>query len=1084
MHNAPDAGPGYAELHAHSCFSLLDGASFPEELVDEAVRLGLPALALTDHDNLHAALDFANSANAAGLQPITGAELTLADGSHLTLLVESASGYRTLCRLITTAHYAGERPMAALPIEALAQQPEGLILLTGCRHSELCRRVDTQDITGARRLLRQFQTWFGPENVYVELQRNLVRGDRRRTARLAALAAEAGAGIVATGNVHYHRPERVALQDTLVAIRHRTSLDGAAHLRRINGEWYLVDAGAMHRRFRLYPEALANTLVIAERCRAFNLARNLEYRFPDYPVTEGDTPDERLARVTRQLLAERYGNDPKATARLEEELALIRRHELAGFFLTYADIMRLASEVADEVRGQSLARRAGNMPPGRGRGSSVSSIVCYLLGLSHVDPVQHDLFLGRFLHEDLTDVPDIDLDFPRDIRAALIERLYAAYPERVGLVCTYATYRMRSAIRDVGKALGLPPQVLDRLAKLGEHGNATAVREHLARTPDVPHPDSPLWSHLADLAQQISGMPRHVGQHSGGMVVASQPLTELVPMQPAAMEGRHLIQWDKDTCGDARFVKIDILGLGMLSAVEECLDLIAGQGKELVDLSRIDFRDPAVFAMIQRGDTVGTFQIESRAQIQTLLKTKPETLEDLVVQVAIVRPGPIVGGATRPWIRAREQYRLTGRPEITYDHPLLEDALEETYGVILYQEQILQVAMALANFTPGQADRLRRAMSRKRSLGAITALWEEFRDGALANDVPEEVAHTVFEKITGFAAYGFPKAHSVSFAVLAYQSCWLRHYYPAEFTCAVLNEQPMGFYPAHTLIGDAKRLGLRVLPVDVNASAARCAVAGHAIRIGLGYVKGIRVEEAQAIEQGRHADGPYRSLGDLLRRVEVRREIVERLIMVGAFDWTGLRRRELLWQFGLLQPALRLNGPGATSVQQLGLELPIEQDMVALPPLSVWDKLRADYDILGLSAHWHPLLLLRPQFAGNVLTAAQIAETLHGEQVTTAGLVVCRQRPGTAKGVTFVLLEDETGLTNIVVHQRLYERERLTLRTSPVLLIEGRLERQGDAVNIVAQRFTPIPIEPPAAQDADTATRKQPQLVVASHDYR
>jgi error-prone DNA polymerase len=645
---------------------------------------------------------------------------------------------------------------------------------------------------------------------------------------------------------------------------------------------------------------------------------------------------------------------------------------------------------------------------------------------------------------------------------------------------------MRSAIRDVGKALGLPPQVLDRLAKLGEHGSASAVGEHLGRTPDVPHPDSPLWEHLAELARQISGMPRHVSQHSGGMVVASQPLTDLVPMQPAAMEGRHLIQWDKDTCGDARFVKIDILGLGMLSAVEECLDLVARQGKPMVDLSRIDFTNPEVFAMIQQGDTVGTFQIESRAQIQTLLKTKPETLEDLVVQVAIVRPGPIVGGATRPWIRAREQYRATGKADIVYDHPLLEPTLKETYGVILYQEQIIQVAMALANFTAGQADRLRRAMSRKRSIGAMTDLWDDFHAGALANGVSEEVASTVFEKIKGFASYGFPKAHSVSFAVLAYQSCWLRRYHPAEFTCAVMNEQPMGFYPPHTLVGDAKRLGLRVLPVDINASEARCSVEGRAIRIGLGYVKGLQEDEARAIELDRREHGPYRSLADLLRRVAVRREVVERLIMVGAFDWTGLRRRELLWQFGLLQPPVRIRKQGETPVQQLGLEIPIEQDMVTLAPLSVWDKLRADYEILGLSAHWHPLLLLRSQFDATVLSASQIDAVPHGRQVRMAGLVVCRQRPSTAKGVTFLLLEDETGLTNVVVHQDLYERERVTLRTSPVVLVEGRLERQGDAVNIVAQRMTPIPVEPQPQSDpeAPQPTQKQPPLLVTSHDYR
>ncbi len=1080
MSSGPD---GYAELHAHSCYSLLDGASFPAELIEEAVELGLPALALTDHDNLHAALDFANLANTAGIQPITGAEITLDDDSHLTLLVESTAGYRNLSRLITAAHYVSERGVPRLPVEKLAEHTDGLILLTGCRQGRLSQLVDAGDREAARQLLRRYQEWFGPENVYVELQRNLVRGDARRVALLVKLADELGADYVATGNVHYHRPERAPLQDVMVAIRHRTTLDGASHLRRINHEWALADAKAMQKRFRRYPQAITNTLIIAERCQGFNLARNLEYRFPDYPVAQGDTPDDRLARLTRQRLSERYDDgDRKAMARLEEELGLIKRHGLAGFFLTYADIMQLAAKVADEVRGPSIARRLGNVPAGRGRGSSVSSIVCYLLGLSHVDPVQHDLFLGRFLHEDLTDVPDIDLDFPRDVRAALIERLYHEYPDRVGLVCTYATYQMRSAVRDVGKALGLSPQILDRLAKTADRRNAGEVEEHLGRTPDIPHRESPVWKHLIELSRQIAGMPRHVSQHSGGMVVASQPLPELVPMQPAAMEGRHLIQWDKDSCADAHFIKIDVLGLGMLSAVEECLELIAGQGKEPVDLSRIDLADEAVFEMIRKGETVGTFQIESRAQIQTLLRTKPENLQDLVVQVAIVRPGPIVGGATKPWMRAREQYRQTGQIDITYDHPALEEALRETYGVILYQEQVLQVAMALAKFTPGQADKLRRAMSRRRSSGAMDDLWEEFRDGALANGVSESTATTVFEKIKGFASYGFPKAHAVSFAVLAYQSCWLRYYYPAEFLCSVLNQQPMGFYPAHTLIGDAKRLGLQTRPVDINVSEARCTVEGRAIRVGFNYVKGMKQDEADSIVLERQVNGPYRSLSDLMHRTNVRREIVEKLISIGAFDWTGLRRRELIWQCGLLQPPVTVRKDDET-IQQLGLDIPTEQDMVDLDPMSVWDRMQADYETTGLSPRWHPMLLLRSQLDIQVLSAVQIEDAPHGVQVRTAGLVVCRQRPSTAKGVTFVLLEDETGLMNIVVKPELYERERLAMRTAMVLMVEGRLERQGDAINIVARRLIPIQVERRESDDRPMSANT-PRLVIASHDYR
>lgn len=1083
MSSAPE--PAYVELHAHSCFSLLDGASFPEELVQEAARLGMPAMALTDHDNLHAALDFANFASAAGIQPITGAEMTLTDGSHLTLLVQNRTGYRNLCQLITSAHYTGERTEPMLSLEHLADRTEGLILLTGCRQSALNQLVDTGRFEDARHLIRQYQEWFGREQVFVELQRNLVKGDLQRTARLAELAKETGAEIVATGNVHYHTIERARLQDVLVSIRHRTNLDSATNERRINSEWYLAGAETMQRRFRRYPEALANTLVIAERCSDFNLKDDLGYEFPEYTIPSGETADERLWRLTHEKLDERYAEgDQQAINKLEEELALIKRHRLSGFFLTYADIMRLAAEVAAEVRGDNRARQIGNLPAGRGRGSSVSSIVCYLLELSHVDPLKHNLFFGRFMNEELDDVPDIDLDFPRDVRAALMERLYHVYPERVGLVCTYATYRMRSAIRDVGKALNLPPQMLDRLAKLGEFGNAGGLGEVVERAGELPHADSPLWQHLVDIAAQISRMPRHVSQHSGGMVVSSEPIANLVPMQPAAMEGRHLIQWDKDTCSDARFVKIDLLGLGMLSAVEECLTLIA-EHQEPVDLSRIDFQDPGVFEMIQKGDTVGTFQIESRAQIQTLLKTRPETLDDLVVQVAIVRPGPIVGGATRPWIKAREQYRLTGKPEITYDHPLLEEILEETYGVILYQEQILQVSMKLAGFSPGEADQLRRAMSRGRSAAAMDAIWEHFLNGAMANGVSEETASLVFEKIRGFASYGFPKAHSVSFAILAYQSCWLRYYYPAEFTCSVLNEQPMGFYPPHTLIGDAKRLGLQVLPVDVNLSRARCSVEGRAIRIGLGYIKGMSSQDAEVIEQERRENGPYRSLPDLVRRVSVRRETIERLILVGGFDWTGMRRRELAWQLGLLLPADHVVKRKPDPARQLTLELPTKQDMVSLPPISVWKKMRLDYEILGLSVHWHPMLLLRPQLGERVLTTKQIQETPHNRHVQIAGLVVCRQRPGTAKGITFLLLEDEFDLVNVVVYEDLYNRERLTMRTSPVVLIEGRLERQGDVINVIAQKITAIPVEPaPDQEELLQELVHEPPLLVASHDYR
>ena len=515
-----------------------------------------------------------------------------------------------------------------------------------------------------------------------------------------------------------------------------------------------------------------------------------------------------MTRITYERLAQRYGDDAKARERLEEELALIRKHRLSGFFLVYYEVMELARQVAREIRGDG-ARGAYDLPPGRGRGSSVSSIVCYLVGLSHIDPLQYNFYIGRFLNEEMSSVPDIDLDFPRDIREKLIERVYQKYGhEHAALVCAFPTYHIRSAIRDVGKVLGLPLPDLDRLAKLSERARASDLAREMERLPEFrDRLDAPLWQELIALSEQIAGFPRHVSQHSGGMVISSQPLVELVPVQPAAMEGRFVCQWDKDSCDDARFIKIDFLALGMLSLVEECLELIAQQGKEVIDLSRIRHDDPEVYRMIGEGDTIGVFQVESRAQIQTLVRTQPQTLADLTVQVAIVRPGPIVGGALNPYITARQSLRRDGVVNPTFDHPLLEPVLRETYGAILYQEQVLEVAVTLAGFTPGQADNLRRSMSRKRSLAAMNSFWEQFRSGAAERGVSEETAKMVFDKLLGFAAYGFPKSHAAAFALLAYQSCYLKFYYPAEFYCALFNNQPMGFYPPHAFANDAQHRG-------------------------------------------------------------------------------------------------------------------------------------------------------------------------------------------------------------------------------------------------------------------------------------
>ncbi|HEY8489672.1 MAG TPA: DNA polymerase III subunit alpha, partial [Dehalococcoidia bacterium] len=721
--------------------------------------------------------------------------VTLTSGHHLTLLCASREGYGNLCRLLTAAHARGKDDPALDPA-LLARHAAGLIVLTGCPRGEVPALLAAGREEEAAAALRRLLAWFGPENVSVELQRQYVRGEAARNRRLVALARRLGVPLVATNTVHYHVRERHRLQDVLVAIRGRTTLDGCHQERRPNDEFYLKAPQEMARLFADLPEAVAGTVRVAERC-AFDLTRDLGYRFPDFQNPRDEPADEALARVCREALAARYPPwDPhrkQAEARLAEELALVRRHGLAGFFLVYRDLLDLAGQVAAEVRGPESPRALAHLPPGRGRGSSVSSIICYLIGLSHVDPVRHNLSLGRFLNEALASVPDIDLDFPRDIREELIKRVMARYGhEHAALVCSFATYRFRSAVRDVGKALGLPATDLDKLAKLGDRWDAGDVAAELARVPELASKaETPAWRHLVALTREIAGLPRHVSQHVGGMIIASQPLVELVPVEPARMAGRFVVQWDKDSCDDARFIKVDFLALGMLSAVEECLEHIAAQGKPPVDLARLDYADPAVYAEICRGDTVGLFQIESRAQIQMLPRVRPQTLDDLAVQVALVRPGPIVGGAVHPYVtrRARElrwRARWPDRPfRPPVDHPRLASVLGETLGIILFQDQVLEVARALAGFTAGQAESLRRAMSRRRSRELMLSFWREFRDGCARNGVDPATARTVFKKLVAFSAFGFPKSHAAAFAVLAYQSAWLRRYYPAEFYCAL-----------------------------------------------------------------------------------------------------------------------------------------------------------------------------------------------------------------------------------------------------------------------------------------------------------
>src|SRR2546426_1185814 len=1065
----------YVELHCHSAYSSLDGASLPEQLALTAVNLGYSALALTDHNGLYRSMAFAQEAKQLGLQAITGAEVTLLDGSHVTLLAETPRGYATLGGLLTEAPLGGpDRRDPRLDFASLVARRDGLIVLSGCRSGLLPRALQRDGPLAARRLAERCRACFGPERFYVELQRNLVRGDLSLTRALIDIAGVVQLGVVASGNVHYHHRERHRLHDVLVAIRHRTTLDGSHSVRRPNSEFALRRPQDVATMFCDCPDAVANTLLLAERCAAFDLTRDLGYRFPDFRGSGEQGAPRALAELCRARLEERYpeGSTHRAEAerRLAEELRLIEHHGLAGFFLVYHDLFDLAREVAADVRRGSR-RAAAGLLPGRGRGSSVSSVVCYLLGLSHVDPAATHLFFGRFLNETLASVPDIDLDFPREIREELIRRVYQRYgAEHVGLVCSFPTYRLRSAVREIGKALDLPPGEIEQVAKLADRRSG-GLADELDQLPGFAgRKNAPLWKELCELAEEIAGLPRHISQHVGGMIISSRPLVEIVPLERAAMEDRVVCQWDKDSCDDARFVKIDFLALGMLSLVEECVERIAMRaGGGPPDLSRIDFADQAVYDRICRGDTVGLFQIESRAQIQMIRRSRPKNLEDLAVEVAIVRPGPIVGGAVNPYVRRREDERRARargrRYEPPVDHPLLRDVLAETLGVILYQDQVLQVCQALAGFTPGQAEALRRAMSRRRSRELMAGFWEEFRGGAAARGVPEHVAERVFTQVIAFSEFGFPKSHAAAFGLLAYQSAWLGHYHPAEYYTALFNNQPMGFYSLDALGRDAQRNGVEIRLPDVNASDVWCtiekgadsrergAVHSDAVRVGLGFIRDWSEETATAVVTEREQRGRYVSIGDFVRRAppKLKRTAIEHLVWVGGSDGFGLTRRELLWQVGLWLPPESEHGVDARGRRQLELALNHPHEGLRFGGLEAAERLLAEYAVLGFAASGHPLSLLRGALPPGVVQSDALPRPEHGAGAEGAGPVVARQRPETAKGFIFVLLEDEAGMVNVIVRPDVYERHRSAVRGEPLLWVRGKLAKDDGTVNVLAE---------------------------------
>ncbi len=1053
----------YAELHCHSAYSFLDGASPPDELLAEAHRLGYPALALTDTNGIYGSLAFAHAAQPLGLQAITGAEVTLSDGAHVVVLAESAHGYTNLCRLLTEAHLGAERLDPRLPLPSLEARQEGLIILSGSRRDGLLSRtLENEGLRAARKLAARCKTVFGPDRFFVEIQRNRVRGDLAQSRALIDIAADQQLGVLASGNVQYHVRSLHRLHDVMVAIRHRTTLDGSHRVRNPNSEFYLRPLEEVVALFADCPDAVATTVAIAARCKAFDLTRDLGYTFPDFRGADRAPAPQVLAELCRARMQERYPPGsvyhPQAVRRLDEELRLIEHHQLSGFFLVYHDLFDLARDVAADVRRGSR-RASGNLLPGRGRGSSVSSIVCYLLGLSHIDPIANKLFLGRFLNDTLASVPDIDLDFPREIREELIRRVYTRYgADHAGLVCTFPTYRLRSAVREIGKALDLPLGEIELVAKLSD-GRSDGLADEMEHLPGFAgRKDAPLWKELCQLAQEIRGLPRHVSQHPGGMIISSRPLIELVPLERAAMEDRVVCQWDKDSCDDARFIKIDFLALGMLSLVEECVELIARRTGTPPDLSRIDFEDPAIYDRICAGDTIGLFQIESRAQIQMIRRSRPRNLEDLAVEVAIVRPGPIVGGAVNPYVRRREEQRrahASGRPyEPPVDHPLLRECLTETLGVILYQDQVLQVCQALAGFSSGQAEALRRAMSRRRSHDLMAGFWEEFRAGALARGVPEATAEKVFGQVSAFSEFGFPKSHAAAFGLLAYQSAWLRHYHPVEYYVALFNNQPMGFYSIDALGRDAMRNDIDLRLPDINVSDVWCTVESSALRVGLGFIRHWSEETATATVLEREQHGPFKSVGDFIRRAPatLKRTAIEALMWVGGCDGFGLTRRELLWQVGLWLPPKASQSGDGRGRRQLELALNHPHEQLAFGGLAAHERLLAEYATLGFSASGHPLSLVRNALPHDLTLNRDLGNLKAGVKCKVAGLVVARQRPETAKGIVFMLVEDETGMTNVIVRPDVYDRYRAAVRGEPFVLVTGKLAKDDGTVNVLAEK--------------------------------
>ena len=1042
----------YTELHSKSFYSFGMGASHSHELLARAKEYGYDSLALTD-TNLCGALEFARLANSLDIRPITGGELTLKEGTRLVLLAKTRQGYGNLSRLFSLANTV-DRKEPRLDPEHLSHHAEGLVLLTGGRDGPLSNLLLQGQRGEAGSLLNNYMDWFREGSVYVELQRNFLQGDAELVRRSVRLARDIGVPIVASNDVHYHDPERYRLQHALVAARLNTTMEQALPHIKPNHHLSLKSPEQMPRLFEDIPEAITNTLNIAESCE-FNLASDLGYTLPEPAVPSGYTAESYLRRLCFEAALHRYGTvTPEVEARLEEEFRLIGRHKLAGFLLLYREIVLLAQKIMEEKGLVHPETPLEERPPGRGRGSSVALLVGYLIGISHVDPLRWGLTLERFIPEDMTTLPDIDLDFPRALRDELIERVHRHFdPEFAVLAGAVSTYSVKGIIQDLGKALGLPREDLRMLSKRLHSHDARDLRGEMLELPAFREKvDAPGWRDLLSLAPQLMHAPRGLGQHVGGMVLSDSPIPDMVPIREGAIEGRYIMDWNKDSTADAGFAKIDLLSLPVLDQIEEALDMVEGREGRRPDISAISPDDPAVYEMIGQGRAKGVFLLQSPAQLKMGQRLRPRNLLDLAYQVALIRPGVgVQGSAVSKFV---DRYRHGA--EWDYDHPLERRALERGCGIIVWQEQVVQLISDVAGMSTSEADAIRRAFARPNSDHLIAIHRLRFLEGALANGVPQEIAEKIFDKVNG--QYMFPESHSHAFGVTAYQAAWLKCHHPLEFFVSLMNSQPMGFYPMETIKEDARRFGVPFLNPCVNRSGVKCIPHSGSVLLGLGLVKDVGGDSARVIVEERERHGPYSGTGDLVRRTGLKPQAVHSLVMAGAFDSVTANRREALWDAGLPVRPPR-NG-------QRALSIPTGDSIPKFADFTARERMAGEYAVMGIYPRGHVMEFVRSTLGPDVLRAADIDSLPEGDRVLVAGWPVARQHPRGMEGTVFVTIEDETGDVQLIVWPRVFARYKRELGNH-VLLARGVVSRHDGTtnVNLSSVQTLDVGTRMPAAHD-------------------